>query len=607
MKDYDFSQMEQNFQSIYDSMTFENQLNEQEKEEERKKKEELDGQAYVHMQEKAEEYAKQPFGPKIDLDDAKTIFQPVNIFDVFAEDLEHDINAEFAKDSIGITISNGKLTPDGVHKARDLQGSLPKEDQAICDSLTILDTFSDRAKSLAKFKEQLLATQKDPKANTPGGGKEGPEDYRKLLASIDQYIALESKKMNGEVTLDQLSKKFSEVNTLGQKYLVKHKPNIAGHKSEETARRYDVIGNLVDDGRVARNVLSRNIKSINKTMSNSEKGIAFENMGKVKVKELAPRLFQKYATNPDRSMEDYVVYSKYKKSFQTGSEKSKMYRTDVLNNLRRCAKSNKNIKIDDYVYNRGPIFKPGKYNSYEYAQAYIAKKQIDTLKKHGMTYSWASEIRRQTDPVEFNKQVKELSGKPAFQALKGFRPSTVLDDWGVIEQRADISWQKYNNNYMKLHSGSIDKKIAALKKTNEIIDKQLIINLAYNSIMADEKNKEIIESIHTLNGLGYKSEAKLLDRQVTNAIERQLEQSGVMKDMVGRPIEDLPRLLHHINDRDMHKNLSKSSKSAAKDSFKKSVNRIRQAQKNKARVKNNQTNVQRQNPQNRGPQMGAGR
>jgi hypothetical protein len=39
MKDYDFSQMEQQFQSIYNSMTFDNDLpDEREEEEERKKK-----------------------------------------------------------------------------------------------------------------------------------------------------------------------------------------------------------------------------------------------------------------------------------------------------------------------------------------------------------------------------------------------------------------------------------------------------------------------------------------------------------------------------------------------------------------------------------------
>ena len=604
MKDYDFSQMEQQFQSIYNSMTFNNDLSdEREEEEERKKKEELDGQAFIHMKEKAEEYAQQPFGPDIKLDDAKSIFRPTTVYNYVEVDLDNDINAEFAKDSIGITIAGGNLTPAGRERAADMHGNLTKDEQIICSSLTMLDTFSDRAKTLARFKEQLLATQKYPKANTPGGGKEGPEDYRNLLSAIDQYIALDAKKMNGDVSLDQLSKKFSEVNTLGTKYLISHKPNIVGHKSAQTEERYNIIGNLVDDGRVKRDVIHKNILSINKNMKNSEKGLAFDNLGAVKVAELAPRVYQQFKSDTGRNMEDYIVMSKYNKDFQTMSGRSRMYRSDVLNNLRRATRTNSAISIDDYAYNNKPIMKPGKYSSYDYAQAYLAKKHIDALNKNGVTYSDAKEIRRQTDPAEFNRQVRELSAKPAFQALKGFRPSTVLNDWGLVEAHADKKWREYQNNYMKLHSGSMDKTIAALKQEHSVMDQQLILQLAYTSIMADSNNKELIETLYTLNGLGFKSDAKLVDRQINNAILKQLRQSGIMDELLNQPIEDLPKLLEKLNDPKIHKALSKATKSAAQNSFKKSVNRNREAQKKNTRVRNNHTRVERQTPQARGPHM----
>ena len=156
---------------------------------------------------------------------------------------------------------------------------------------------------------------------------------------------------------------------------------------------------------------------------------------------------------------------------------------------------------------------------------------------------------------------------------------------------------------MKLHSGSMDKKIDAIKREHGNLDIQLIQQLAYTSIMADANNKELIESLYTLNGLGYKGETKLVDRQINNAILKELKQAGVVDELVDKSLSTLPQLLEKLNDPKMHKALSKAAKSAAQNSFKKSVNRIRQAQKNKARVKNNQTHVQRQTPQARGPHM----
>ena len=136
---------------------------------------------------------------------------------------------------------------------------------------------------------------------------------------------------------------------------------------------------------------------------------------------------------------------------------------------------------------------------------------------------------------------------------------------------------------MKLHSGSMDKKIDAIKREHGNLDIQLIQQLAYTSIMADANNKELIESLYTLNGLGYKGETKLVDRQINNAILKQLRQSGIMDELLNQPIEDLPKLLEKLNDPKIHKALSKATKSAAQNSFKKSVNRNREAQKKNSR------------------------
>ena len=101
--------------------------------------------------------------------------------------------------------------------------------------------FEDLSTDLKGVLEGFRNAQVNKDANfVEGAGTEGPKDYRNIIKSIQEVVSIIDNETKN-VPVDQLVKKTQNMFKFLAKYEKEHKPNIRGHRSVESAKRYEII------------------------------------------------------------------------------------------------------------------------------------------------------------------------------------------------------------------------------------------------------------------------------------------------------------------------------------------------------------------------------
>ena len=534
---------------------------EREKEEEKKKKAEQDAIGHVMHENKLEEYEEQAKNDGyvvVNHDDD-------NMDDIPGEPEEEieDLNERLAKGSVDFLAE--AENPDRImdNKVAGDYNSLPEWDKVAVMGFGLDGLYENMLEDLLAFKEAFSDAQIIKGANFKKGvAPEGPEDYQEFAKSLNDCIKAFAGRNNNGMTMVELGRKYNDVLQRGQKYRHEHKPRFRSHRSEETAKIYDIMGNFVDKGTVyvnAFNGLSESMNDKIKKLNNvaKKRGIKGKeiDLKTIKCSDLQDYLMKNIAENEDNVELDEEYYKKISNVRNATKDKEirKLYEDKVYKNLKKNTTSFKTLRIDDYRDrlqakaisndNNLLLLDNGVHTAYDLAEAYLVKKYIDKANRKSLSIKEMDNMVKETNLKAFNKSISELSLNPVFKECLRMSPSYSLVHWSDVEARVSSAKKTHNALLNKFKRGEVsqpDKEISAS------VVASIVVMMGHGNPKFDEafQNAEMMRSFN-IDGEVVKKHSQDGISAIADALN---QPNGFMSKIQGKTFSDVAEVIKMIED-----------------------------------------------------------
>ena len=551
-----------------DKLMAENNISENEIEEERKKKEVQDGIGHLFQEEKQKEFADMAANRNPEGNNYKI----VNTDDELDEEdrmKERSLNEILSEGSIELTIpTEGSIAADDDFVEKRFRHRDP-EDQTVAFGFALEEMYGDMLGDLCAFREEFSRAQLDKEANF-GGAPEGPEDYQNFTKSLNECIDAMANRHESGITMGEIARKYDDVLQRAQKYTVEHKPRFTSHKTEESAKRYEIMGKLVDKGTVSVNTFNR----LSSELKSNAKDLGLKDLSikDIKCGEFKDILVNEYA--PDGlSKKHYQELSAIKNNYRDEAA-IEFLEKKVMKNIKKLTKNFKWIKVDDYYNNKiragyetnYDLFPKSVYNGYEYAAAYKIKCYLDKLKRTDNTSldDLKDLVEKTSDPKRFTKEIGELSENETFKETMRLSPVNGLGYWQDAEEKAKNVGETTRERIESIENGTVQ-----FPDPDKPINARLVANFLVGYLSAHPKDQEANKIYYLFSAFDSEELANSAARKAEKDIMDYLQKpNGLMSKIQGKTRAEITDILPLIKDPKLLDKAAEIQLKAAKETFK---------------------------------------
>jgi hypothetical protein len=447
------------------------------------------------------------------------------------------------------------------------------KEQAVMYGNALVHTLDNISSELKAFKKEFLNAQVDKTANSgEGAAKEGPDDYQKILKNIDTLIADIDNKQ-GNVTLGgitgQIETLFKNVNT----YRKDHRPRIRGHRSAESAERYEIMNRLSDKGFAYRDTLNSLAKDIIKAekeagdknptikdkfmpdlqvglsikynITDAEKLHGIHDRGNELADELAD--YRMFMNERDKYIKRILrAYSKNEPFFDVEGYYNSIEEVDTENDLRSAFEEPK------------PIINQKHASLSDLAKAGVIMRDLKDLKTKGTTISELKALLKKVEKREYEKEIDSL-----FKG-NGYRIDMEIASITGIEDKLDLSERLVRGMERKTKgmAGIADdfNTLSAKELQNKYlksyghcgISENLAYNIATAKVLGKPENAHILYQYCSITN--YYNEDKLEEgakKRIKRDVIEYVKKSGIVEQMrkEGKSsLDHVPEFNERLND-----------------------------------------------------------
>ncbi|MCR4716518.1 MAG: hypothetical protein K5656_04985 [Lachnospiraceae bacterium] len=489
-----------------------------------------------------------------ELDDMKYRQEVVNnlFFDV--QDFDDDARYNSADDVFDPMLEEVAKKWELVKTDKEVKSIEPYSSFRIAkDAVRLNYGLADAKYWLEQFQLRFMMSQKNPKANTDDPSlTEGPKDYVSIMTKINSLI----KDMNGvksnNLTIENFCDKFNDIVKDTQKYLKKHYPRFRGHRSEESAKRYEVMQSFMASCQVQSDSFNTVMSEMAGHMKEAELtniDIKKINCNDLRLKGAGIAAVKNGIVNSDININDF-----YKRAAIAENERYSEERYQALinrvkkvllkatNNDPTIAKFLESGDISDLV--------PKKYLEPDFKKAamcyvvYTEFTKITNMHNKGEL----TEIPLSCRVANIEAEINKLSINPVFRANYRVNTQAAITNYKeMVREGKDLL------DYSEKHLNSIKtpKFVNAYTRTYTAINDKFINVMLTNLILADPNNNQQRECAMFLRN------SDKVDREANNkSIKTMIEyvaKMGFGKEFIGKTFDNTADLVKVLNNDNIKK------------------------------------------------------
>ncbi|MCR4687895.1 MAG: hypothetical protein K5659_10025, partial [Lachnospiraceae bacterium] len=443
------------------------------------------------------------------------------------------------------------------------------KEQAIMYGNALVHTLDNISSELKAFKKEFLNAQVDKTANSgEGAAKEGPDDYQRIVKNIDTLIADIDNKQ-GNVTLGgitgQIETLFKNVNT----YRKEHRPRVRGHRSVESAERYEIMNRLSDKGSAYRNTLN----SLAKDMIKAEKEAGDKNPT-IKDKfmpDLQVGLSIKYNITDAEKLHDIHDRGNKLADYQMFMNERDIYIKKIL---RAYSKNEPLFDVEGY-YNsidevdteldlRSAFEEPKPIINQKYAsladlaKAGVIMRDLKDLKTKGTTISELKALVQKVEKREYEKEISTLFRGDGYRIDMEIASITGIEDKLDLSERLVRGMERKQKGMAGIANdfNTLSAKELQSKYLESYVHSGISENLAYNictaKVLGKPENAHILYQYCSINN--YYNEDKLEEsaqKRIKRDVIEYVKKSGIVEQMrkEGKSsLDHIPEFNERLND-----------------------------------------------------------
>lgn len=442
---------------------------------------------------------------------------------------------------------------------------------------TLVRDFENLSAMLKEFKKEFLEAQVDKTANSkPGAATEGPSDYRKILKNIDALTAAIDNKAPGKYTMGEISEAVNKFFHGVKQYEKDHKPKFRGHRTAESAKRYDIMQRLSDAGSNHINCIRSTAKE---TKAALDKGVGagYVQLSKTKMADLEVGLAldlmikdTKPYVEGSKTIADYMLYKGERQTYidrilKQMKKIAPSYDVDGYYNSLEDVSSEESLR-SAFEEQKPILSNNGKYaNLYDLSKAGILMRDIQKLKTDNFTISQLKALEEKYKTGEAEKEISRLSDSDGFRIDMETASITGITDKLDVAFRLAKGLEESTKGFAGVAGDFKIMSANELKESYLQSYKRINYNLAYNIALSEifgrPENSIILNRMKAIDNYYNADRMKeysknLIKRDVFDYIKK----SGIVDDMVSSgkgKLDNVPELVEKLNDPEFLKGLTK--------------------------------------------------
>ena len=436
---------------------------------------------------------------------------------------------------------------------------------------------------LGKYESEFLKAQKNQNANKDANSpKEGPDDYLKILNTIKKLREDYKNRETNGLKMDDYTKQFDELLKLAVKYEADHRPVFRGHRSKESAQRYKIMQDLIEEGRTMGSVFTAEIRNIRKNC----RKITGARLTELEIKNMdKPYLGDDFIQDKMKKSKEHDA-DKFYNQLMDGSEntvselKTNAIKNTIVGNLKNAFKENPYINVDKYYANvmaerKDWLAKSQPVNGLkdlpyrdldvkQHAQAYVIDKYIRFA---AVNPEKQQDVLLMTKPGKIKAEVESIITNETFKELVALDPKHAFYDWMNVNKYYEAQKEGAKSTIDEMRAG----KMQSLEKRNQNISKETVCEAVYDLMLLDKSFQKAFEKLGAAFALGAKNNDKI-EHEMFNKIVNKIAKN-VPKELVekyeGKDVSKLPDMLKDIEKSGILDKMAKETKPLLDKEFKK--------------------------------------
>ena len=469
---------------------------------------------------------------------------------------------------------------------------------AVISGLSIIATYKDLAKDLKEFKEEFLKNQVDPNANRNSNSpEEGPQDYRNILNQIDTMIAYVNSgpknslsNANMQAVENDLKQMLKSVN----QYCKDHKPRFIGHRSVESAHRYDIMGKLADKT----SLYASQIKKYTTKMASDAKK---DNLPAIDLKEVTLNNFQNKlgSTFDQKDIANYTGVFDGKAGLSREVSEEKMYKDRIFKYLNehtdnlKTKEFYKNVTTVD-PQNDMPLRSTKTASTYDLAEAGLVRHYLRQMKEGRLSNNQLGEMSRKFVSGDLKKEVASLANSPGFafslemyDMTKSKEDKTFLAEKIIDTTKKIIKTNNYKLDKLRNANPKKDRGLVALERNGGIND-NLMFKVADNIMGSKPENIDIMLHISMCRDEDVpKAQQDAITQDIQNTAIKFFKASGLADKYKGKSVDNLKNMIKDMENPKFQKAFADAMRKTATKSFEKTKSARRQLIQRRAFIHDN--------------------
>ena len=485
--------------------------------------------------------------------------------------------------------------PQIILSYADVNNHIDRRQRAILYGMSVISLFNDLSADLNKTLNSLRNTQDNRNANFIQGVRaEGPDEYINVINSLREVISIITNNED-HTRLGEMKNKLNTLFANLETYEKKHRPRFRGHRSEATAKRYELIKGLCNN----RNLIARTMNSLfaetgnvirdaeqlltendNNINNINENAINLANVELHSIKSVLIDRFNTYVEDGEvknyddkiNDLEKDVDYINDKYKFDTQKQ---IYVDKVI----RYFEEHTDFRDARGYYNQlenndDPQYKTGLTASvYEYVETALVKRTLKKLYDRNSTLEDIKALTERTIKGDFKKEVSSIADSNA--AVLDAQLSVVLGDkkseaYEKVVNATEKSFIKLSKAYKEIsgYKAGDDKNSISYLRGFDAPNNDLVYNIAMCSVFSKPKNKGLIVLQNLLNNSLMDLDGS--DRNKTaakNAVKGKLieyiRKTGITRGI--NTFNNLPELINRIENPAFQKGFEKVAKNVLTD------------------------------------------
>ncbi len=508
-----------------------------------KKKKEQDIYGYHYIKEQEQKHFEEGLGnvpPKKD-EYLKSSLEDDDLFEGEEVEAEESVYTRYGKNSIGLTITPETNVSDA--HLRDVYGNQSSSSKTIINGYSVEVGFNELHNDMVDTLGRLHRTS----MGSDGKEKALPDDFNEIAKAMEEYSHLYQNRETNGITLEELGRKYDNVMNMTRKYLVEHKPRVKGHRSLESSENYMTLKAFYEKGKIGVNTVNTMVKDINKAMredaknnGNPEDSISIKD---IKMSELGDTIREINSPGSQNFRQDYINIAKVRFGNQRNHEEVNIFKKRIMNNLKNASMNDSALDVEEYL-KTGRLYNSKNVNPHAYAMGYASKHYLDKLKDRNVSLDELKLMYRQTSSKQFTRYVDNLSKNPAFQGAV-FADPDHFGKWDMVQRRTnEILAGNREDLRRNFNRSAADYARQGINYITPEVAVDFMMGLAMNS----PKNRAFVESIAAQEVFdcpfgGNRTYAALQERMSKVLSDK----NGLLKDYLGRPLSEIPRMVEFLN------------------------------------------------------------